>query len=343
MIRDILGGETFKFITGDAGEVLNGFPDRCVDCCITSPPYWGMRVYDSGGIGNEDSFDEYASSLMSVFSQVKRVLKDDGSFWLNMGDRYYRKNLVGMPWRMAIALMDDGWILRNDVIWHKRKGTQSCKDRLRDNHEHLFHFVKSRKYHYDADSIRISPSALPSERGGNVVSATGVTGAKYRNMIEHSQSLTDTERENALLALDTALSDVKEGLINDFRMTIRGGQRPWHGNDEKLSGRAKELSDKGFYVIRVGSNGHLPDDVWDIVPEDTWRKDSHCAVYPEELLTVPIKATCRQGGIVMDPFSGTGTTVAAAVNLGRRGVGIDLSYEYNVCANWRLSEKNRKI
>lgn len=131
-------------------------------------------------------------------------------------------------------------------------------------------------------------------------------------------------------------------------MTIRGVQRTWHSNNIKISGRAKELINRGFYIMKMYSKGHLPNDVWNIVTEDTWRTDTHCAVYPEELLRIPILATCPEGGIVLDPFSGTGTTVAAALKLDRRAVGIDLSPKYIKTSQNRISnigtlfyEKNR--
>ena len=128
--------------------------------------------------------------------------------------------------------------------------------------------------------------------------------------------------------MDETLAEIRAGVVNDFRMTIRGVQRAWHSDSVKISGRAKELVNRGYYITKMYAKGHLPSDVWNIVPEDTWRTDNHCAVYPEELLRIPILATCPENGIVLDPFSGTGTTVLAALKLGRRGVGIDLSAEY---------------
>lgn len=320
------------FILGDCLSVLKQIDSESVDCIITSPPYWGMRAYDNeenvNEIGNESDFQLYVQALTGVFAEARRVLKKEGSLWLNLGDKYDNKKLLGMPWRVAISLMDNDWILRNDVIWHQLKGTQSCKDRLRDSYEHIFHFVKSKKYYYDADAIRIQPSRLPVISSKGTTSSTGVSGKKYRKLIRESNDLTDQEKINAEKALDEVLSEIRLGLVNDFRMTIRGAQRAWHSDNTRISGRAKELVNKGYYIMRISSKGHLPSDVWNIVTEDAWRKDSHCAVYPEELLRIPILATCPEGGIVLDPFSGTGTTVSAALKLGRRGVGIELSPEY---------------
>jgi len=330
-----------NFLLGDCLSVLKQIDSESVDCIVTSPPYWGMRAYDNEEsefeVGNESKFEQYVQILIEIFNEAKRVLKKEGSLWLNLGDKYVDKKLLGMPWRVAISLMDKGgWIMRNDVIWHQLKGTQSCKDRLRDSYEHIFHFVKSKKYYYDADSIRIQPTKLPIISDNSTTSSTGVSGKKYRKMIQESTELTPQEKINAEKALDEVLAEIRLGLVNDFRMTIRGVQRAWHSDNIKISGRAKELINRGYYIMRISSKGHLPTDIWDIVTEDTWRTDSHCAVYPEALLRIPILATCPENGIVLDPFSGTGTTVSAALKLGRRGVGIELSPEYLKISQQRI-------
>lgn len=334
--------EQYKFLLGDCISILRQIESESIDCVVTSPPYWGMRSYDNeeneNEIGNEKDFKLYVKALTTVFNEVKRVLKSGGSLWLNLGDKYVDKKLMGMPWRVAISLMDEGWIMRNDVIWHQLKGTQSCKDRLRDSYEHVFHFVKAKKYYYDADAIRIKPTKNPSISENSIVSSTGVSGKKYRNLIKESTCLTEQEKINAEKALDNVLAEIRLGLVNDFRMTIRGAQRAWHSDNTKISGRAKELVNRGYYIVRIYAKGHLPSDVWNIVTEDTWRTDSHCAVYPEELLRIPILSTCPENGIVLDPFSGTGTTVSAALKLGRRGVGIDLSPEYIEISEERIKK-----
>ena len=119
----MLETEKYKLICGDCLSELKKMDNQSVNCIITSPPYWAMRKYDNSDdaneIGNEDSYIEYVKNLTSVFSEAKRVLTDNGSLWLNLGDKYNDKALMGMPWRVAISLMDDGWILRNDVIWNQ--------------------------------------------------------------------------------------------------------------------------------------------------------------------------------------------------------------------------------
>ena len=322
--------------------MLKQFESESVNCIVTSPPYWGMRKYDDVDgnfeIGLERDYELYIGHLRAVFLEAMRILKEDGSLWLNLGDKYQGKALMGMPWRVALALIDDGWILRNDVIWSQMKGTQSCKDRLRDSYEHIFHFVKNKRYFYDADAIRVKPTKHPHVADGVFVSSTGVSGVKYRKLITDSKVLSDIEKKNALDALKHTIEQVKKGEINDFRMTIRGAQRAWHSDNTSISGRAAELEKHGFYIMKMGAKGPIPTDIWNVVTEDKWRTDSHCAVYPEELLRIPLLSTTRRDDVVLDPFSGTGTTVVAALKSGRRGVGIDLSSEYTRIAQERIDD-----
>ena len=317
-------------LLGDATTVLGALPVESVDFVMTSPPYWGKREYENGGIGQETTSTEYISELVKVFSQVKRVLKPSGSFWLNIGDTYNDKGLAGIPWRVALRLIDNnGWVLRNSVIWNKVKsGMDNTQDRLGNIHENVFHFVKqARGYYYNADAVRSLPHSARIENG-RVVSATGVSGVRYRKQIESSTYLSDAEKVSALSALDNIILEMHNGLLSDFRMIIRGNQRATHSDNIRVSGRAKELRDKGFYIIRGNPKGSKPADVWDIVPEDTQHRKLHFAPYPIELCLIPILATCPPGGIVLDPFCGTGTTLLAARDLGRKSVGVDLSQAY---------------
>ena len=325
------------FVLGDALAVLREFPSDIFDCCMTSPPYWGKREYASSGIGLERDYKDFIRNLSAVCLEIKRVLKPAGSFWLNIGDSYAGKNLVGIPWRIAIELMDEqGWILRNNVIWNKIKGgPDNTKDRLRNIHEDVFHFVKSpRGYYYDTDSIRSTPKQAKVVNG-SVVSATGVRGVRYRRQIELSSELTDEEKTDAFGALEQMLGRVSAGEIADFRMIIRGQQRTTHSDSEKVSGRAKELREKGFYFLKYHPNGSKPSDVWDILPEDTQKRKIHFAPYPEDLCKIPILATSPMGGLVLDPFCGTGTTMSVASMFGRKSVGVDLSGEYLAIAEER--------
>ena len=306
---------------------------------MTSPPYWGHRQYLTGGIGQEESWQGYVQNLCRILLEVKRVLKPAGSLWLNLGDTYENKQLLGIPWRVALELTDaQSWILRNSVIWHKVKGgPDNATDKLRNVHEHIFHFVRTPKYFYDVDAIRSAPQSTKIIRGA-VVSATGVSGVRYKRQIELSTALSDEEKSSAEAALEQILREVKEGRLADFRMIIRGQQRTTHSDSEQVSGRAKELAEKGFYFLRYHPRGSKPKDVWDIMPEDAHRRETHYAPFPEDLCKIPILATSPQGGIVLDPFCGTGTTNLAAFRLGRKSVGIDISAEYLHTAEERCEQ-----
>lgn len=332
----------YELFLGDCESVMSGMDDGKVNCVVTSPPYWRQREYDVERdlagfvVGNEPDPESYVERIRRTFRTVKRVLADDGSVWLNLGDKYVNKDLVGLPWMVALALKRDGWILRNDVIWNKMKGTQSSKDRLRNTHEYLFHLVKSRSYWYDRDAILQVPNSKPRQVRGQMVSATGVSGVKYRKAIAESTYLTAAEKARALKELDGTIEEMRAGKIVDFRMTIRGGQRIYHSNKGTVSGRAKELARRGFFIIKMNAVGYTPNTVWNIAPEDVWRRDDHCAVFPTDLIEVPIRATCPAGGTVLDPFMGTGSTVLTAVSTGRRGIGIDISADYIKTARERL-------
>lgn len=317
------------FLHGDALEVLRGFPVNSVDFCMTSPPYWGHRAYKDGGIGLEAGYEDYVRHLLAIIAEVKRVLKSTGSFWLNIGDAYQNKGLIGLPWRVALAMTDNqGWILRNSVVWNKVKGgPDNACDKLRNVHEPLFHFVKAGRYFYDVDAIRRKPGESRVVNG-SVVSATGVSGVRYKRQIELSTALSASEKLSATRALDDLLDEVRVGKLADFRMIIRGQQRVTHSDSDRVSGRARDLAENGYYFLKYHPNGSKPADVWDILPEDTHKRQHHFAPFPEDLCRMPIIATCPEGGVVLDPFVGTGTTSLVAFQLNRKSIGIDISEEY---------------
>ncbi|MBY0514632.1 MAG: site-specific DNA-methyltransferase [Gemmataceae bacterium] len=318
------------FLCGDSLAVLAELPADSVDCVMTSPPYWGQRDYGGGGIGLEPTWAEYVANLADICGQLKRVLKPTGSLWLNLGDAYRNKNLLGLPWRVALTLTDrQGWVLRNSVVWNKVKGgMDNAADKLRNNHELVFHFVKKPKgYFYAVDAARHLPRRARVD-GDRVVSATGVSGVRYRRQIELTTALGEGEKANALAALEDVLAAVRAGALADFRMIIRGVQRATHSDAERVSGRARELKEKGFYFLKYHPNGAKLGDVWDVLPEDTQKRKAHFAPYPEDLCKVPILTTCPEGGVVLDPFAGTGTTNYAAFRLGRKSVGVEISPDH---------------
>lgn len=198
-------------IEGEALNALHILPSNSVQCVITSPPYWGLRDYGiDGQIGLEDSMSQYINRLIEIFSEVKRVLKSDGTFWLNIGDGYTSgnrgwrapdkknparamntrpntpdglkpKDLLGIPWRLAFALQKDGWYLRSDIIWNKPNGMpESVKDRPTRTHEYIFLFSKSEKYYYDNESIKeYSGSKKRNKRSVWNVKTQGFNGAHF--------------------------------------------------------------------------------------------------------------------------------------------------------------------
>lgn len=248
---------------GHALTILRDMPDESVDCLVTSPPYFGLRDYgEAAQIGTEQTPGEYVDALVHVFREARRVIADDGTFWLNLGDSYSAKNLLGIPWRVAFALQSDGWVLRNDIIWNKPNAMpENVRDRVSNRHEHLFMFAKSSRYWFDLDPIReqYSGERAPSRRArsGNV------------------------NKENSATAA-------------------------WASDRDKI--------------------GRNPGDVWEISTQPF--SGAHLAVFPQELPRRCIVAGCKSGGTVLDPFSGSGTTGAAAVQSGRRYVGIDINADY---------------
>lgn len=317
------------YLCGDSLTVLDMLPDNSVDMVITSPPYWGKREYAGGGIGQEEKYIDFIESMLKISSQIFRILKNTGSFWLNIGDTYKNKSMLGIPWRIAIKMMDEQhWIMRNEVIWNKVKGgMDNSTDKLGNVHEQFFHFVKQPKYFYDVDSIRLNPHKV-IVKNGSVISATGVSGVRYKRQIELSTCLTDAEKQNAMNDLNKILEAMQHGEISDFRMVIRNQQRTTHSDSIKVSGRAKEIKDKGYYFLKYNPKGAKLRDVWDIIPEDTQNRLVHFAPFPGDLCKIPILATCPENGIVLDPFMGTGTSMEVAYSLGRKSIGIDISQEY---------------
>jgi len=156
---------------GDARTILQDLPDSSIDCIITSPPYYQQRDYESSTqIGNEQNPAEYVQNLRAIFAECYRVLKEEGTFWLNLGDKYQDGNLLGMPWQIAFSLKEEGWILRSDIIWYKPNAMpSSVKNRPTVDHEYVFFFSKKKDYYYDIDAIRephVTFTAKSKMKGG---------------------------------------------------------------------------------------------------------------------------------------------------------------------------------
>lgn len=165
-------------LTGDSLVVLKNLPDSSVHCCVTSPPYFGLRDYEAKGqIGRESTPEEYINRLVAVFREVRRILRPDGTFWLNMADTYCKhtrqgaktKDMLGMPWRLALALREDGWYLRSDIIWVKENAVpESVRDRCTRCHEHVFQLTKSKRYYFDPMAIAepLAPATIKRMKRG---------------------------------------------------------------------------------------------------------------------------------------------------------------------------------
>ncbi len=299
-----------EILIGDALRWLKELPDCSVHCCVTSPPYWGLRDYGvNGQLGLEKTPEEYVSRMVKVFSEVRRVLRGDGTLWLNVGDSYSHggcgardqirwpkqsrndhlvkhnktsaakpKNLIGIPWRVAFALQADGWYLRSDIIWSKPNCMpESVTDRPTKSHEYLFLMTKEKKYYYNAKAVREADAGRDHPR----------------NILHKSEP---------------------SGGVFSPNMGIR-----------KASGR--------------NGNGRNKRSVWTVSTRPF--PGAHFAVFPEDLIKPCVMAGCIESGIVLDPFMGSGTTALVALKAQRKFIGIELNPEYAKMAEQRIcAERN---
>ncbi|MCE7997059.1 MAG: site-specific DNA-methyltransferase [Roseivirga sp.] len=318
-----------QILFGDVIEQLKRLPDKCVDICVTSPPYWGLRDYGvSGQLGLEETPDEFIANMVKVFNEIYRVLKDDGTLWVNIGDSYAtggrrfsnniggfskdmgwrsappglkHKDLVGIPWMLAFALRADGWYLRQDIIWHKPNPMpESVKDRCTKSHEYVFLLSKSPKYYYDSDAIK-TPAKDPAD------------DLRRKNSQTWDMKNTPDKLRNGLRPVKSGNKERKSGAERGCPENGRGnvsGSVPWEG---KLANRRS---------------------VWPIHVKPF--KEAHFATFPEELPMYCIKAGSKEGGIVLDPFFGSGTTGVVARKLNRNFIGIELNPEYIKIAERRI-------
>jgi DNA modification methylase len=269
----------FVLHIGDARDIIPEL-ERGIDCVVTSPPYWGMRDYSvEGQIGQEHDLYDYVYNLVGLFGQIRHVLADHGTLWLNIGDRYRDKELQGVPWRTAFTLQDAGWLLRSEIIWHKPNAIpESVKDRPTRGHEHLFLFSKEHEHYFDQEAVR-EPAKW--ERWGDQ------TVPKY----------------------------------NGTR-TASGWMQP-KSKEELQAKRERGKNIRTVWKIPTGN-----------------YSGAHMSVFPEELVRRCILAGCPPGGVVLDPFIGSGTTAAVARKLGRNCVGIELNEEFTPLIERRLGALN---
>ena len=311
-----------QIIQGDIRVIGKTIPSQSVNCIVTSPPYWNLRDYDhSDQIGLEPDPEMYVQSIVNIFHELKRMLRDDGTLWLNLGDtflanRTYQvsdsksknvgnhhgmktsniglkpKNLIGIPWRVALALQNDGWYLRSDIIWHKPNCMpESVTDRPTRSHEYLFLLSKCASYYYDQDAIR---EPFQNKQVSNL--ANGLSDG-------HSACATFT-RENSKR------------------------ERPIFGQNH---GTHRANRDNPNYSP-LGRNKRS---VWD-VPVKPY-KGAHSAVFPPDLIEPCILAGCPVNGVVLDPFFGSGTVGEVCIKNNRNWLGVELNSDYIKLANDRMN------
>ena len=299
--------ELNKIYNEDCLQTMARMDDGSIDCCITSPPYWGLRNYQvEGQVGLESTPEKYSAKMVLIFSEVKRVLKKEGTLWLNLGDSYAgnmsraseggragygtpregiferipkglkSKDLIGIPWRIAFALQADGWYLRSDIIWHKPNPMpESVTDRPTKAHEYIFLMSKNAKYYYDADAIR-----------------EDISSESYK-----------------MLAQDVGSQD---------------------GSDRvpfKTNGPMKAVG---------GLTGANKRTVWTVTTQP--YSEAHFATFPEKLIEPCVLAGCPKDGVIYDPFMGAGTTAKIALRADRNFIGSELNQEYCEIANKRIDK-----
>ena len=340
-----------RVLIGDCIESMRTLPDKSVQMCVTSPPYYGLRDYGvDGQIGLEETPAEFIARLVEVFREVRRVLRVDGTAWVNMGDSYAsiaggyapdgsagkhdivskstrgavrrghrrqphegfkQKDLMGMPWRLAFALQDDGWYLRQDIIWHKPNPMpESVRDRCTKAHEYIFLLSKSPKYYYDQSAI-LEPCSPNT----------------------HNRLSQDVL---AQIGSDRANGGAKTN--GNMKAVARkpNGVGWGHGTDnkERCRGRIKdnESMDSALAIMPSERNKRT---VW-TVPTHSF-KGAHFATFPPDLIRPCILAGATLGGVVLDPFGGAGTTAVVAMQEGRKSILCELNPEYAAMAERRIA------
>lgn len=345
--------ELNRIYQGDVLEVMRTWPDAFVQTVVTSPPYWGLRNYGvAGQIGLEMSPEEYVAKMVEVFREARRVIRDDGTLWLNLGSSYAGsgrgcnengkqgtnrgtlfnpensgdvpigfkpKDMVPIPWMVAMALQADGWYLRSDIIWHKPNPMpESVTDRPTKSHEYIFLMAKSEKYLYNADAIkeRCSDSFLNDSR--------------------HETGSTENKERESYLAAGAQDPKGPHRLFGKHRKpagldTGKGS----HGTIHR-EGRAQDVE-----YTEVKNERRNKRTVW-TVPTCPFP-EAHFATFPEKLIEPCILAGSKSGDIVLDPFMGAGTTGLVAARLGRRFIGCELNPDYVRMAERRIAPELSQI
>ncbi len=318
----------YQVICGDSDAELCMLAPRSVDLVITSPPYFQQREYGSEGLGNEETVEQYLESIVTTFAKVARVLKPTGNIVYNMGDKIIDGSLQLIPYQFALKVLAEFNLrLVNDITWVKSNPTpHQFSRRLISSTEPFFHFALGRDYYYNRKAFQRADRKRPSK-------PTKKLGAKYRELIE-SSSLSQSEKDGAHRALDEVIDDVRKGRIHSFRMKIRGIHAPAYGGQE--GGRKMRIERYGFTIIRI-TGEPLKRDVIEN-PVESLPGNDHPAVFPVKVIRELIRLLCPEGGMVLDPYLGSGSTMVAALLEGRSCVGIDISRDYCIDAQERVRD-----
>lgn len=371
--------EINKVYLGDSLETIKDFPDESIDCVVTSPPYYGLRDYGvAGQIGLEDAPPQYIERLILLFREIRRCLKKDGTLWVNLGDSYAgncsrtstgragmgkeregvftkggglaSKQLMGIPWRFAFAMQEDGWYLRQDIIWAKPNPMpESVTDRCTKSHEYIFLFSKNEKYYFDYEAIQEEAVTQLDPRIGTRVEYDGMRkgqegtgnrafvslktkplfgGSKYgKNDDSHFQTYSGEEWQPQMRW--GSGTKTKRTHEQGYSQAENGGHR------DNSGGFDCEMSIKDGVVVRNKR------DVWNVPVRP--NKEAHFATYPQELITPCILAGCPEGGVVLDPFMGSGTTGIVARKLHRNFVGCELNPEYQKMSERRIFNEGENL
>ena len=314
-------------LLGDALEKLRGLPQDSANTCVTSPPYYNLRDYGADGqIGMEETPEKYVDNLVDVFREVRRVLRQDGTLWVNIGDSYatrsgsqpprntrnscghtekrppsgYKyKDLIGVPWLLAFALRADGWYLRQDVIWNKSNCMpESVRDRCTKSHEYIFLLSKSERYYFDAEAI-----------------SEPIAGSSTKRYLQNIEAQSGSFKQPA-----------RGGRPMKAALPRFGGSKyPGHTDGDRRK-------DGNTYIPKPRRNKR---DVWTV--STSGFRGAHFAVFPEKLIEPCVLAGCPEGGTVLDPFTGSGTTGVVCKRLGRNFVGIEINRDYEQMARERIA------
>ncbi|MHA1143105.1 MAG: DNA-methyltransferase [Candidatus Helarchaeota archaeon] len=324
-----------KMIEGDNKALFPNIPDDSIDLVITSPPYFQQRNYGLG-MGNEPSIEDYLQNLLSVFHEAIRVIKTTGSIVFNLGDKYVKKSLQLIPFRFAIEASKKSVKLINTITWVKSNPTpHQYSQRLINATEPFFHFVKSDDYYYNRDAFLktnekpVRPLKVKKERA---------VGQKYFQLIDKSE-LTAEEKQHARSELRKVISEVKTGKLRGFRMKIRGIHQPAYGGQQ--GGRNNQIRNQGFTIIRIHGN-KIKRDVIECAVE-TLKGSIHPAIYPVNLIKEFLFLLTKPGGIVLDPFMGSGSTALACLETDRHFIGFEINKEYCIQARKRIQKISKNL